>query len=223
MSLRRTLIITAVFAAMTLAAAGGAAAADQAAAAGDLQTIVLPAPQTSGGMPLLDAIRTRQSRRSFAPDALPRETLSTLLWAAWGINRPESGQRTAPSARNRQATDLYVVLAEGAYRYDHQAHALQPVAAGDLRALTGRQDFVQSAPVNLVYVERMPEDSGDPHLIWAGSHAGFIGENVYLYCASAGLATVVRGLVDAAALAQALHLPAGHRVILTQTVGFPGS
>jgi nitroreductase len=210
--------LAALAAALTIPAA--AVAADR---AGDLAIIVLPAPETSGGMPLLSAIAARRSQRAFAPDPLPLPVLSTLLWAAWGVTRPETGHRAAPSAHNRQATDLYVVLAEGTYRYDAQDHALVPIVAGDLRPLTGRQDFVTSAPVNLVFVERLPADVDESTLIWAGSHAGFISENVYLYCASAGLATVVRGWVDGEALAEALGLPTGHRVLLAQTVGYPAN
>lgn len=201
--------------------AGGAplAAAESLAA---LEPIILPAPETAGGMPLLSAISARKSERSFAAEPLPLPVLSTLLWAAWGINRPETGHRSAPSARNRQQTDLYVVMAAGAYLYDAQTHALQPVAAGDLRALTGRQDFVKQAPLNLVFVERLSEPVDENALIWAGSHAGFISENVYLYCAAAGLATVVRGMVNREELASALKLPAGHRILLAQTIGYPG-
>lgn len=189
--------------------------------AGDLLPIVLPAPETSGGIPLLSAIAARRSQRAFLPDPLPLPMLSTLLWTAWGINRPETGRRTAPTARNRQLTDVYVVLPEGAYIYNAQDHALDPVAVGDLRALTGRQDFVEDAPVNLVFVERMPEQYDENYLIMAGSHAGYISQNVYLYCAAAGLATVVRAMVDRDALAAALDLPEGHRILLAQTVGYP--
>ncbi len=201
-------------------AAGGATSVATDLAA-DLQPIVLPAPETTGGMPLLSALAARKSQRAFAPDPLPLPVLSTLLWAAWGVSRPETGHRTAPSARNRQTTDLYVVLAAGAYLYDAHGHTLQPIAAGDLRALTGRQDFVEDAPVNLVLVERLPAEVDDSALIWAGSHAGFISENIYLYCASAGLATVVRGMVDRDRLSAALGLPAEHRILLAQTVGWP--
>lgn len=212
------LLVAALSCAGTMAPPAGTIAA---AFAADGETIVLPAPQTSGGMPLMSAIATRQSQRAFKPDPLSRQDLSDLLWAAWGITRPESGRRAAPSARNRQSTDVYVVLADGAYLYDAQAHALVPVASGDLRALTGSQDFVATAPLNLVFVERMPDEVDENALIWAGSHAGFISENVYLYCASAGLATVVRGWVDRDALAPALGLPANHRILLAQTVGHP--
>jgi nitroreductase len=198
------------------------AAAQAPQPAGDPQPVVLPAPETEGGMPLLSAIAARRSQRTFAPDPLPLPVLSTMLWAAWGVTRPETGHRAAPSARNRQQTDLYVFLPEGVYRYDGPAHLLQPVLAGDHRGLTGRQDFVAQAPVNLVYVERMPEQIDEDALVWAGSHAGFISENVYLFCASAGLATVVRGWVDREALAGVLDLPPGHRILLAQSVGYPG-
>jgi nitroreductase len=218
MSHHRPLLAAVIAMAAVLAVATPASAQPEPA----LEPIVLPAPETSGGMPLLEAIAARRSQRSYAPDPLPLPVLSTMLWAAWGINRPESGRRTAPSAHNRQATDLYVVLEAGAFRYDAEAHSLLPVVPGDLRALTGSQDFVQTAPVNLVYVERMPAEVDESAFIWAGSHAGFISENVYLYCASAGLATVVRGWVDREALAAALGLPDGHRILLSQTVGYPG-
>lgn len=216
----------AAFVVLTAAASAAVAASDAAEAVdplGVLQPIVLPAPDTSGGMPLLSAIAARRSQRAFAPDPLPLPVLSTLLWAAWGISRPETGHRTAPTARNRQLTDVYVVLPEGAYIYDARDHALKPVTAGDLRALTGRQDFVEDAPVNLVFVERMPDgaEGNEGYLIMAGSHAGYISQNVYLYCASAGLATVVRAMVDRDALSAALDLPEGHRILLAQTVGYP--
>lgn len=190
-------------------------------AAEEVQPIALPAPQTSGGMPLMDALKARQSRRAFAPDALPPQMLSNLLWAAWGINRPDSGHRTAPSAHNKQDTDVYVVLAAGAYRYEAGSHELVPIVAGDVRPLAGRQEFVHMAPVNLVYVSRTKSDNKDDQLLYGGAHVGFIAQNVYLFCASEGLATVVRGYVDGAELAKALKLPEGQRVVLAQTVGYP--
>jgi nitroreductase len=187
----------------------------------ELQPVALPAPQTSGGKPLMNALKERQSQRAFAPDPLPPQVLSNLLWAAWGINRPDSGKRTAPTARNRQEMDVYVVLAAGTYLYDAKNNVLQPVAAGDQRSLTGTQPFVKDAALCLVYVARLAADAGSDDLVWAGSHAGFIGENVYLFCASEGLATVVRGSVAREDLGKALKLPAGHRVLLAQTVGYP--
>jgi len=192
-----------------------------AAVAQELQPIALPPPQMAGGLPLLQALRERQSQRAFAPDALPPQVLSNLLWAAWGISRPDSGKRTAPSAMNRQEMDVYVVLAQGAYLYEPKAHQLLPVAAGDLRALAGTQSYVAGAPVNLVYVARGATGSTEDQLIFGGAHAGFISENVYLFCASEGLATVVRASVKRDALAQALKLGPDRKIILAQTVGYP--
>ncbi len=184
-------------------------------------SIALLAPQTDGGRPLMQVIRDRASRREFAPDALPPQTLSNLLWCAWGVSRADSGKRTAPSAMNKQAMDVYVVLADGAYLYDAPKHALTPVAAGDHRALTGMQPFVATAPANLVYVARGDAGKGDDLLIYGGAQAGFISENVYLFCASEGLATVVRGSVKREPLAKILNLPVDQRIILVQTVGLP--
>jgi nitroreductase len=191
-------------------------------AAQELAPVPLPAPQTDGGMPLMQALKLRASSRAFAPDPLPPQTLSNLLWAAWGINRPPEGKRTAPSARNWQEMDVYVVTATGAYLYDAKGNGLNPIVAGDLRAVTGMQDFVKEAPVTLVMVadtSRM-EGAGDPEPT-ANADAAFICQNVYLFCASEGLAVVVRGSVDRPALARALKLRDRQLIVLAQTVGFP--
>jgi SagB-type dehydrogenase family enzyme len=196
-----------------------------AAGAGENGKIVLPAPVMKGGLPLMEALSLRSTSRSFAPDALPPQVLSDLLWAAAGINRPDSGKRTAPTARNWQEVDIYVAMADGLYLYDPQEHALGLVRAGDIRAATGRQDFVAGAPVNLVFVadySRMGDVPEETKKFYAATDTGFIGQNVYLYCASAGLATVVRGAVDRDALAEEMGLRPDQRVILAQTVGYPG-
>jgi SagB-type dehydrogenase family enzyme len=199
------------------------AAACPALWAADAPKIALPAPQTEGGKPLMQALKERKSSREFAPDPLPLQTLSNLLWAAAGQNRP-GGQRTAPSAMNAQEVDVYVVLPQGAYVYQAKGHALQPVAGGDLRALAGSQPFVATAPLNLVYVAdfaKMRGSSTEDKITYSAAGAGFIGQNTYLYCASEGLATVVRAMVDRPALAKALNLRADQKIILSQTVGFP--
>jgi len=188
----------------------------------DLAPIALPAPQTDGGMPLMRALKARASARAFAPEPLPEQTLSNLLWAAWGVNRPAEGKRTAPSARNWQEIDVLVVNATGTYVYDASRHALTPLAAGDLRALAGTQDFVKDAPVHLVYVadtSRMQGGSDAESMAYAD--AAFIAQNVYLFCASEGLATVVRASVDRPAFAKAVKLRESQLVVLAQTVGFP--
>ena len=182
----------------------------------------LPKPTLTGGMPLMDALARRQSIRSFSQKDLPAQVLSNLLWAAWGVNRPSTGQRTAPSAYNRQPIDLYVITANGAYLYDAKAHRLVRAAGGDLRKLAGRQDFVYAAPVNLIYVDDTARSGGEAQAaVWSGVTAGAIAQNVYLFCASEGLATVVRGWVDHEPLAKALALRSTQRVILAQTVGYP--
>jgi len=187
--------------------------------------IALPAPRMEGGMPLMQALKERQSTRSFSDRKLPDQVLSDLLWAAAGINRPDTGKRTAPSAMNWQEIEVYAVLDGGAYLYDAKANLLKSVAGGDLRKLAGMQDFVSTAPLNLIYVAdttRMSRAGEEDRSLYAGADTGFISENVYLFCASEGLATVVRGSVDRRALAEALKLPANKRIMLAQTVGYPG-
>src|SRR5574340_1203615 len=191
----------------------------------DLGSTRLPPPETTGGMPLMQALKARHSTREFASKTLPPQVLSNLLWAANGVNRPDSGKRTAPSARDWREIDVLVATAEGVFRYDPSVHTLTRMVAGDLRGLTGMQDFVATAQVNLVYVadhDRVSEDTdADRRARFVAADAGFIAQNVYLFCASAGLATVVRGLVDREALAKALKLGASQQVILAQSVGYP--
>lgn len=187
-----------------------------------LEPIQLPAPQKTGGMSLMEALANRHSDRAFSPRALEPQVLSNLLWAAFGVNR-EDGRRTAPSAVNWQEVTIYITLPGGAYRYNPQENRLDPVAADDLRAATGQQPFPATAPLNLVYVadySRMG-DAGIESEVYAGMDTGFIAQNVYLYCASAGLSTVVRAMVDREALGKALHLSATQHVTLCQTVGYP--
>ena len=186
--------------------------------------IKLPAPVMAGGKPLMQALKERHSTREFSPRALSNQVLSNLLWAAAGVNRPESGKRTAPSARDWREIDIYVTLREGVYRYDANDHVLLPVRKEDLRASTGQQEFVGHAPLNLVYVAdltRMEGASPEQKNLYSAADTGFIAQNVYLFCASEGLATVVRGSVDREALAAMLGLGKHQRIILAQTVGYP--
>ena len=194
------------------------------AAAADLTDIALPAPRMAGGKPLMQALKERQSTRAFSTKALPAQVMADLLWAACGINRADSGKRTAPSTRNWQEVDVYAVTADGAYLYDAKANSLKAVAKGDLRKWTGSQEFVSTAPLNLVYVADMTKMKGSTpqdQALYSGADVAFISQNVYLFCASEGLATVVRGSVDRDALAKALNLSEQKRIIITQTVGYP--
>jgi nitroreductase len=187
------------------------------------ERVALPAPVITGGMPLMDALAARRSTRDFTDAPIPDQVLSDLLWAAWGVNRPD-GHRTAPSAMNDQEIDLYLVRADGAWRYDAKDHALVLVTAQDLRREAGHQPFVWKAPLNLVYVAdhgRMHKVARDLQDLYAAADAGFIGQNVYLYCASVGLGSVVRAWLDRDALAGRLGLGEDQTVLLSQTVGWP--
>jgi nitroreductase len=186
-------------------------------------TIALPRPAKTGGMPLMQALARRRSSREFSGRELPPPLLSGLLWAAYGVNR-RGGGRTAPSALDAQEIDLYVALASGAYLYDAKAHALRLAAASDLRRVTGYQDFVDEAPLDLVFVAdhaRMRLVPAGQRESYASAAAGAIAQNVYLFAASAGLATVIRAWIDRAAIADALGLSHDQQVLLSQTVGYP--
>jgi len=185
--------------------------------------IALPAPDKAGGMPLMEAISKRRSDREFTSKELPLPMLSSLLWAANGINRAGGG-RTAPSAMNAQEIDVYVALPTGAYLYDAAARALQLVAGHDIRRVTGYQDFVDEAALDLVYVA----DHGRMKLVpvasresFASAAAGAIAQNVYLFAAGNGLSAVIRAWINRDAIADALGLGHDQQVLLSQTVGFP--
>ncbi len=190
----------------------------------DIKPIKLLAPQLEGGKSLMQALKERKSLREFSSKELPLQVISDLLWAANGINRPDSGHRTAPSAKDMQEIDIYVAKADGLYLFDAKQNMLMPVAGDDIRALTGKQPFVKDAPVNLIYVadlSKMGKTSGSDADFYASADTGFISENVYLYCACAGLATVVRGSIDKPVLAKAMKLRPDQKIILAQTVGYP--
>ena len=190
----------------------------------ELKPIELPKPDTTGGKPLMQVLKNRHSDREFSADTLPLPVLSNLLWAACGINRAESGKRTAPSAVNWQEIEVYVATAHGLYLYDPAKHALQPVLAEDIRAATGAQPFVKEVPINLIYVAdyaKITRASDSDKAFYSAADAAFISENVYLFCASEGLATVVRGSVDRAALAVIMKLRPDQRVVLGQSIGYP--
>lgn len=200
---------------MMSAAAGGSMGDD---------TMKLPPAQMSGGIPLMEALKARHSTREFDARPLPAQVLSNLLWAAQGVNRSDTGKRTAPSARDWREIDVYVFVREGVSVYEPATHSLRRVSDKDLRALTGTQDFPATAPLNLVYVAdlaRMVDASDDNKRLYSATDAGFIAQNVYLYCASAGLGTVVRGSVDREALGAALGLKGNQQIILAQSVGYP--
>jgi len=188
------------------------------------EAIKLPMPQMDKGRALMQVLKNRQSLRNIAPDKLSLQELGNLLWAACGVNRPESGKRTAPTAVNWQEIDVYVALPEGLYLYDARGHTLTPVLDEDIRPLAGKQKFVQTAPVVLIYTadfDKMTRASKESKHFYSATDTGFISQNVYLYCASEGLATVVIGMVDKPRLQRKMRLRPAQRVILTQPVGYP--
>ena len=190
----------------------------------ELKPLMLPAPQTDGGKPLMQALKDRHSTREFSSEKLPPQVLANLLWAAFGINRPDTGKRTAPSAMNWQEIDVYVALPEGLYVYDAKGNKLDPMLAEDVRAAAGVQPFVKDAPLNLVYVADFAKTgkiSPEDRNFYSGADVGFIAQNVYLFCASEGLAAVVRGSVDRVALAKLMKLRPDQKILLAQTVGYP--
>ena len=192
------------------------------------QDIVLSAPDKTGGKPLMQALDERQTSRSFATDDLSLQQLSDLFWAAWGYNRPSEKKRTAPSSRNVQEIDVYAALRSGLYLYDADKHILKQIHNRDIRSLTGTQDFVGTAALNLIYVADMAkfgkkegDEIKDSELLSPYVNTGFIAQNVYLYCASANLGCVVRGMVPKDILAPEMGLRSNQRIILGHTVGVP--
>jgi len=204
-----------------LLAAGAMAAVPLAAYAQEAR--VLPAPRKETGKPLMQALQLRRSIREYSQRPLSAQILSDLLWAAYGVNRP-SGDRTAPYWRHIMVIDVYAAMADGVWLYDPKQHALRPHLGADIRPQTGMQDFVATAPLNLVYVvhgERMKDVSPEDRRLYGSVDAAFAGQNVYLYCASEGLATVFRGAVDYQKLGRAMQLGDGQFVAFAQTVGYP--
>lgn len=190
----------------------------------EIKPVELPKPQTEGGKPLMQALRERRSTREFSTKELPLQIISDMLWSGCGVNRPESEGRTAPSAMHMQEIDVYVAKQDGLYLYDAGKNLLVPVLAEDIREATGNQPFVKDAPVNLIYVadlSKMNKLSPENIDFYSATDTGFISQNIYLYCASSGLATVVRNLFDKQELAKAMKLRPDQKIILTQTVGYP--
>jgi nitroreductase len=187
------------------------------------RSLPLPAPQKTGGLPLMEALARRATARAFDPRDLTLQQLADLLWAGFGVNRPD-GKRTAPSANNQQATDIYVLLKQGAYVYNARSNQLDLVVAGDLRRWGATQAFATNAPVTLVFIAdfaRMGSGGDEGKRAMANINVGYISQNIYLYCASEGLATGARASLDRPTLGARLGLRPEQVIILAQSIGFP--
>jgi len=175
-------------------------------------------------MPLMEALKNRMSTKTFTEQPILKDQISNLLWAAFGVNRPESGKRTAATAVNCQDIEIYVVFEKAAYVYQAKDHRLSPVVNRDVRSLAATQQYAKAAPINLVYVSdygKMADRFKDKKPIYAAFHAGSISQNVYLYCASASLGAVVRDSVDRDSLKDALNLRDDQVIVMAQSVGYP--
>ncbi len=195
------------------------------AVAGEMKAVQLPQPNLDQTKSLAQALKERKTTRQFATTGLSEQTLSNVLWAGFGINRPDSGRRTAPSAKNWQEIHIFVATSAGIYRYDAKGNTLIPVVMGDHRALTYSQSPFKDAPVHLVYVADLEKMGGDEaaKMVLAGMDTGFVAQNVYLYCATAGLNTGFRVTLHKEKLAETLKLRPTQKIMGAQSIGMPMS
>jgi len=205
MYMRRTIITTAMLCMVMVAAAQ--------------EVQPLPKPDKKAKMTLFQALDRRESVREYSDREIPERTLSNLLWAACGINRPGQGRITAPSAINAQDITVYVCRQDGAWKYDAAAHALTKVSDKDLRKqVAGFQDFAATAPVSLVLVSDISKVRNHSEL--GAMDAGYVSENICLACTALGLATVPRATMDKAELAKELKLGDSEVLMLNNPVGY---
>jgi nitroreductase len=187
------------------------------------KTTKLPDPEKKGGMPLMQALANRSTSRAFSTKSISQQKLSNLLWAAYGINRPD-GKRTAPSSHNNQEMEIYVMLKTGTYLWDPTTNILNQVSEEDARSYAGLQDFVAAAPVQIILVaniSKIADGTEEERLNTANIDAGYISQNIYLYCASEGLATGARGMIDRPALGSKIKMKPGRYIIIAHSVGYP--
>jgi SagB-type dehydrogenase family enzyme len=190
----------------------------------ELSVIKLSEPNKSGGTPVMKVFNDRHSDREYASTPIRPQDLSDLLWAANGINRSD-GKRTAPSARNVQDVDVYVILPKGAYFYEAKTHSLNPVSAGDHRnAVASGQDFAATAPMCIVLVTelaRLGDASAERTKLMGAVDIGIVSQNINMVCAALGLSTVPRATMDHTALKKVLKLTDTQMAIMNNPVGYP--
>jgi SagB-type dehydrogenase family enzyme len=189
----------------------------------ELKPVRLTPPNKMRGSTVMKALNDRRSIREYTDELLRPQDLSDLLWAANGINRPD-GKRTAPSCRNLQDVEIYVITAAGAYLYEAGDHSLKPVAAGDHRkAVAAGQDFAKSAPVSIVLVADMTKygNMSEQSKMMAAVDVGIVCQNICIACSGLGLATVPRATMDMAMLKTVLKLTEQHLLLMNNPVGYP--
>lgn len=187
------------------------------------EIIKLPEPQINKGVPLMQAFKNRASERNFSEREIPLQEMANLLWAANGFNRPEESRRTVPTSQNKQEIEIYLSTKDGLFLYDAKQHALVTIHTKDIRAITGMQGYVAKAPANIIIVADLAKMAGNDIEVkkqTANIDAGFVSQNIYLYCASENMATVVRGSVDREKLAAEMQLGDGFFIVVAQTVGY---
>ncbi|MDR1181762.1 MAG: SagB/ThcOx family dehydrogenase [Bacteroidales bacterium] len=179
--------------------------------------------ERGGGRPFMEVLNERQSIRQFSERELEPRILSALLWAANGINRDAEGKRTAPSTRDVREIDVYMLTPHGAYLYIPEGHGIKLIKPGDYRKeVLPKAEFAHQAPVVLVYVansKKLESFEASSREFYSAVDCGFVSQNVYLYCASEHLATVVLGSVNKEALGKILGL-VKDKVLLAQPVGY---
>ena len=204
----------AILAAFTCPAQDAAAKIDTKAA-----EVALPAPARTGGMPLMQTLAERKTVREYKPAELDAATISEILYAANGVNRPD-GKRTIPTAMNKQDLEVYIALPGAAYHYDAKANKLVKIADGDFRTeLIANKSMAQNSACILVYASdssKFPNDIKFPAI-----HVGEASQDVYLYAASKGLGTVSLGMYDEKGVRKVFKLEDKMTVILAQAVGVP--
>lgn len=185
--------------------------------------IKLNTPDKERGVTVMKAFEQRKSDREFANKELSLQDLSDLLWAANGVNRPESGKRTAPSAMNRQDVDIYVCRADGAFLYDAMNSVLKPVSSADLRPFVAdAQAWAATAPVCLVLVSDISKFGGEGQrqMMTGAIDAGIVSQNIAIFCAGTGLVTIPRMSMNQEKLRSGLKLKDSQQLFLNNPVGY---
>jgi SagB-type dehydrogenase family enzyme len=190
----------------------------------DTKTIVLNSPDITRGLPVMKALSIRASVKEFDTTKINLQDLSDLLWASNGVNRPETGKRTAPSAINAQDIDVYVFMKSGIYLYDAKKHLLELIVGSDYRNLIADgQEYVLKAPLICLLVSdisRFAIRKDSLKLVWAAEDAGIVSQNISLFCASVGFATRPRMMMNQQKLREILKLKDSQHLMLNNPVSY---